>query len=213
MLKLELHPDINAALVRPGIGALIQTEAASGDIAWRRVELRLVARRSVGSMIFAARGDAGVVAADSIPPQQLFELGENQNLPGYGYKEFAGNQAAVIRGLAMYPLPLWRSPLRIRRYVLPAVAPMISFGAQSGWASASGSAARAAIRRLGAAGDSVLGVPTGALGPQVSNPTDGFKTSIDFRLRFFGGAVSAGIARATDRHQAWRFVVGLAQVL
>lgn len=213
MLKLELHPDINAALVRPGIGALIQAEAASGDIAWRRVELRLVARRSVGPMIFAARGDGGVVVGDSIPPQQLFELGENQNLPGYGYKEFAGNQAAVIRGLAMYPLPLWRAPLRIGRYVLPGVAPTISFGAQSGWASASGNVARSAIRRLGAAGDSVLGVPTEALGNPVSKPTDGFKTSVDFRFRFFGGAVSAGIARATDRHQAWRFVVGLAQML
>lgn len=212
-LKLELHPDINAALVRPGVGALMQAEAASGDITWRRVEVRLVARRSVGSMVFAARGDAGVVTADSIPPQQLFELGENQNLPGYGYKEFAGNHAAVIRGLTMYPLPLWRAPLRIGRYVLPGVAPMISFGAQSGWASVSGSAARSAIRRLGATGDSVLGVPTGALGVPVSKPTDGFKTSIDFRLRFFGGALSIGIARATDRHQAWRFVVGLAQVL
>jgi hypothetical protein len=47
----------------------------------------------------------------------------------------------------------------------------------------------------------------------VSRPTDGFKSSIDFRLRFFGGALSIGVARATDRHQNWRLVVGLAQVL
>jgi len=47
----------------------------------------------------------------------------------------------------------------------------------------------------------------------VSRPTDGFKSSIDFRLRFFGGAVSVGVARATDHRQSWRFVVGLAQVL
>jgi len=212
-LKFELHPDINAAFVRPGVGALIRGELASGDLAWTRAEVRLVARRGLGPIILVARGDAGVVSGDSIPPQQLFELGENQNLPGYGYKEFAGNQAAVIRGLAMYPLPFWRAPLRIGRWVFPSVAPMISFGAQGGWASATTDAARSAILRLGVAGDSVLGKPGSSLGMAVSRPTDGFKSSIDFRLRFFGGAVSAGVARATDHHQRWRVVLGLAQVI
>jgi hypothetical protein len=212
-LKMELHPDINAAFVRPGIGALVQGEAASGDIAWRRVEARLVARRGIGPFIVAVRADVGVVTGDSIPPQQLFELGENQNLPGYGYKEFAGNQAAVVRGLGMYPLPLWRAPLRIGRWVLPSVAPIISVGAQGGWASATSDAARSAIVRLGTVGDSVLAKPGGDGGTPVSRPTDGFKSSIDFRLRFFGGALSAGVARATDHHQAWRFVLGFAQVI
>lgn len=212
-MKLELHPDINAAFVRPGIGALVQGEAAAGDIAWRRAEARLVARRGLGPFIFALRADAGIVSGDSIPPQQLFELGENQNLPGYGYKEFAGNQAAVIRGLGMYPLPFWRAPVRLGRWVLPSVAPMISFGAQGGWASATSEAARSAIVRLGTVSDSVLDKPGRGEGAPVSRPTDGFKSSIDFRLRFFGGALSAGIARATDHHQAWRFVLGLAQVI
>jgi hypothetical protein len=212
--KLEIHPDVNAAFVRPGIGALIQAEVATGDLSWRRAELRLVARRMLWGIIYAARADIGAVTGDSIPPQQLFELGENQNLPGYGYKEFAGNQAAVIRGLAMYPLPVWRAPLRIGRWVLPGVAPLVSFGAQGGWASATTSAARASILRLGTTGDSVLARPSGGLvGRPVSRPTDGFKSSIDVRLRFFGGAVSAGVARATDHHDAWRFVLGLAQVL
>jgi hypothetical protein len=39
------------------------------------------------------------------------------------------------------------------------------------------------------------------------------KSSVDFRLRFFGGAVSMGVARAIDRRQPWRFVVGFGQVL
>jgi hypothetical protein len=212
-MKLEVHPDVNAAFVRPGFGALLQAEAASGDISWRRAELRLVARRAFGPMIYAARADAGVVVGDSIPPQQLFELGENQNLPGYGYKEFAGNEAVVIRGLVMYPLALWRAPLRLGRVVLPAVAPALSFGAQSGWASATNASALSSIRRLGTSGDSVLGRPESGAGSPVSRPTDGFKSSIDFRLRFFGGAVSVGVARATDHRQSWRFVVGLAQVL
>jgi hypothetical protein len=212
-LKLEIHPDINAAFVRPGLGALLQAEAATGDIAWRRAEIRLVARRAFGPVIYAARADAGVVVGDSIPAQQLFELGENQNLPGYGYKEFAGNEAMVIRGLAMYPIGLWRAPLRIGRLVLPGVAPMLSFGAQTGWASATNAVARSSITRLGTSGDSVLGPTVGAAGVPVSRPTNGLKSSIDFRLRFFGGAVSIGVARATDHHQTWRIVMGLAQVL
>ena len=211
--KLEMYPDINAAFVRPGIGALIQAEVASGDIAWRRAEVRLVARRGVGPVIVAIRGDAGVVFGDSIPPQQLFELGETQNLPGYGYKEFAGNQAAVIRGLAMYPLPVLRTPLRLGRWVFPSIAPMVSFGLQGGWSSATDDAARSAILRLGSVSDSVRSRPGRALGAPVSRTTDGFKSSIDFRLRFFGGAVSTGVARATDHHQGWRFVLGLAQVI
>ena len=212
-VKVEYHPDVNGAFVRPGLGAVLQAETAAGDLGWRRAELRLVARRMVGPFIYAARADAGIVAGDSIPPQQLFELGENQNLPGYGYKEFAGNQAAVIRGLVMYPLPLWRAPLRIGRFVLPSVGPTLSFGAQGGWAAATNNAARAAILRLGTVGDPVLGTPGSGAGAPVSQPTDGFKSSIDFRLRFLGGAVSVGAARATDHHDSWRFVVGFAQVI
>jgi hypothetical protein len=212
-VKLELRPDVNAAFVRPGIGTVLQATVAAGDLDWRRVELRVVGRRSLGPVIYAAQFDAGVVAGDSIPPQQLFELGENQNLPGYGYKEFAGNQTAVLRGLVMYPLPLWRAPLRLGRWVLPGVGPAVSFGAQSGWADASTDAARSAIVRLGTVNDGTLGLPGSAIGAPVSRPTDAVKSSVDFRLRFFGGAVSIGVARATDRHQSWKLIAGLAQVL
>lgn len=212
-MKVEVRPDVNAAFVRPGIGAVLQATVARGDIDWKRAELRIVGRRSLGPVIYAAQLDAGVVAGDSIPPQQLFELGESQNLPGYWYKEFAGNQAAVLRGLVMYPLPLWRAPLKLGRWVLPGVGPAVSFGAQSGWASASTDAARTAVDRLGTVNDSTLGLPGSVSGLPVSRPTDGIKSSIDFRLRFFGGAVSVGVARATDRHQSWKFVAGLAQIL
>jgi hypothetical protein len=167
-----------------------------------------------GRVIYAVRADAGAVTGASIPPQQLFELGANQNLPGFRYKEFAGNQAAVLSGLAMYPLPIWRAPLRIRRVVLPGVAPSISFGAQTGWAAATSVAARESTLRLGLAGDILLRPGTDTItAVPVSRPTDGLKSSVDFRLRFFGGAVSVGVARATDHRDRWRFVLGLAQVL
>lgn len=212
-LKLEVNPEVNAAFVRPGVGAVLRAQVASGDIAWQRAEVRMVGRREVGPLIYAMQLDAGVVGGDSIPPQQLFELGTNQNLPGYGYKEFAGNRAAVLRGLIMYPLPLWRSPLRLGRWVFPAVAPTLSVGAQNGWADASGRVARAAIARLGTVADSTLGGPENGHGAPVSRPTDGIRSTVDFRLRFFGGAVSAGVARATDHRQSWRFVAGFAQIL
>jgi hypothetical protein len=212
-VKLEVHPDVNAAFVRPGVGAVVQAQVASGDLAWQRAEVRLVGRRAIGPLIYAVQFDAGLVTGDSIPPQQLFELGENQNLPGYGYKEFAGNRAAVVRGLVMYPLPLWRTPLRFRRWVFPAIAPNVSFGAQSGWAEATTNAARSSISRLGTVGDSVFGLPGSVPGTPVSRPTEGIKSTIDFRLRFFGGAISVGVARATDHHEAWRFVAGFAQIL
>ena len=212
-VKLEVRPDVNAAFVRPGVGAAVHATLATGDLAWRKAELRVVGRRTLGPVIYAAQLDAGVVGGHSIPPQQLFELGENQNLPGYGYKEFAGNQAAVLRGLVMYPLPIWRAPLRLGRWVLPGVGPALSFGAQSGWTGANTAAARSAIVRLGTVNDTALGMPGSVNGAPVSRPTDGIKSSIDFRLRFFGGAVSVGVARATDRHQSWRLVAGLAQIL
>ena len=212
-VKLEVHPEVNAAFVRPGIGVVLQGQTASGDLAWRRAELRLVGRRALGPILLAAQMDAGVLMGDSIPPQQLFELGENQNLPGYGYKEFAGNQAAVLRGRAMYPFPFLQAPLRLGRWVLPGIAPAISFGAQSGWADATNGAARSAITRLGTVGTPALGFPASGPGRPVSRPTDGIKTTVDFRLRFFGGAVSVGVARPTDRHQSWKFIAGLGPVL
>jgi hypothetical protein len=211
--KVELHPDVNAAFLRPGIGASLRVDAASGDIAWQRVELALAARRALGHVTYALRADAGILTGDRVPAQQLFELGENQNLPGYGYKEFAGNQAAVVRGLAVVPLPLWRAPLRLGRWVFPGIAPMVSFGVQSGWAATTSAQAREAVARLGAAGDSVHGRPGSAGTRPVSRPTDGVKSSIDFRLRFFGGALSVGTARAIDHRESWRLVIGLAQVL
>jgi hypothetical protein len=36
---------------------------------------------------------------------------------------------------------------------------------------------------------------------------------VDFRIRFFGGAVSAGVARAMDHRERWHFVAGFAQIL
>ena len=204
--QLELDPDMAAEGLRPGVGALIHAEAASGDLGWTRIEARVLARRQRGNATVVARGDAGALFSDQPPPQQLFELGGTV-LPGYEYKEFAGDRAAVGRVLAMYTFPVLRAPLRLSRgLALPGLSPGVSVGWQSGWASVGDrEATDAAVFALGARG---LDVPV-----PVSRPTDGVRSSYDLRLRFFGGAVSAGAARAAERGARWRAVFGITQEL
>ena len=60
----------------------------------------------------------------AIPPQTLFELGGTAGLPGYEYKEFAGNHAALFRSNASYSFPVWRVPHHVRDFVLPGLAPV-----------------------------------------------------------------------------------------
>ena len=57
----------------------------------------MVGRKPFGPVVAVARGDIGTVLGDRPPAQQLFELGNQQNLPGYLDKEFAGTRAAVAR--------------------------------------------------------------------------------------------------------------------
>ena len=58
------------------------------------------------------------------PPQKLFELGGNEALPGYRYKEFAGDRAALFRTFASYRFDIWRRPVQIwRNLMLPGLSP------------------------------------------------------------------------------------------
>ncbi|HKG93547.1 MAG TPA: hypothetical protein VKA84_16685 [Gemmatimonadaceae bacterium] len=211
-LSAELHPAVNIDFMRPGVGALVTYERADGfgarPLGWQRVEGRALVRREWGPLIYAARADAGAVfgaGGGPPPPQQLFELGEAQRLPGYGYKEFAGDRAAVARALTMYGLPYFRAPLRLGRYTLPAPAPALSFGVQSGWASVGDrESARRALSLLGTNPET---------GEPVSRPTNGVRTSVDVMVRFFGAALGLGVARPVDHPAPWRFVVGWGQML
>lgn len=233
-LTLDLRPDVAAEFVRPGVGVRLRYERgdAAGlarGLAWQRAEARVMARRTVPlpvggalagtQLVLVARGDVGALWGRDRPPQQLFELGSEQNLPGYGYKEFAGDRAAVGRGFALLQSPWWRAPIRLRvrrgaGVVLPGVAPGLSVGVQSGAASASDAVARAAILRLGLRPDPANG---GALALPAARPSDGVRTTINVGARFFGGAVFVGAARPvdgkTDRPGGWRAVLTLNQGL
>ncbi|HEY0777204.1 MAG TPA: hypothetical protein VGD56_04480, partial [Gemmatirosa sp.] len=212
---LEWHPDVAAEFVRPGLGARLYGENGEGQLRYTRVEGRLTGRRDLldgtaghflgiptsgSTLALVGRVDAGVVLAPSDrgpPPQQLFELGNAQGLLGYGYKEFAGDRAASARSALLLTGPFFRTPIRVRRFLLPAVAPGLAATLQLGYADASNAAALGSIARLGFRNDTVsaTGAPVFA-----SRPTDGVRASVSAGVTLFGGAIFGGVARAVDTH-------------
>ena len=217
-VALEWHPDVSAEFLRSGVGGRASAEVAQGDVRYGRLEGRLTARKNVGRVTGAGRGDLGTLLGDAPPPQQLFELGRNQDLPGYDYKEFAGTDAAAVRGLVMYRLGIMESPVRVRRWFLPPIAPALAAGVQSGWTQVRGEGGWLAMEELGSGAREAAIARVGGAGAQglVGSPsrvTDGVRTSVTLGLRFFGGAVGAGIARAVDRRAHWRLLFDLSQGL
>lgn len=199
---LEWKPDVNAELVKPGIGARLSYERGDGQLDFQRAEVRVIARRYFGPLIAMSRFDAGGVFGERIPPQQLFELGSQQNLPGYGDKEFAGSRAAVLRGQLMYLSPFLRQPIRFStRFTFPGLNPGVSVGAQAGWADAPSAAAREAIDRFLRPSDDL------AIYAPLSRPTDGIRTTVSAGLRLFSGAMFIGVARPVDHSAPWRFTM------
>ena len=192
-ITLEYRPDVAIEFLRPGLGARVYHERGDGDLRYQRTEGRFTARTNRGPFSLAARLDVGVTTPGA-PPQQFFELGHNQNLPSYEYKEFAGDQAAVFRALAYRRLPYLGAPIRLSsRFWLPPVAPAIAFGVQSGWARASTPTALATALSLGS-------VPTG-------HP----RASVSLAMRFFSGAVGIGIAKPVDNPGPVRWILEFGQ--
>ena len=201
-VTVEWHPDAAAEFMRPGTGAALSYLRGDGALKFQRVELRLSARQNKGRRTFASRFDAGALVGDRLP-QQLFELGRTQNLAGYGYKEFAGDQAAVLRGMAMYRLNLLNAPIRLTtRLWLPSLSPALFVSAQTGWTGASDAVARAAIQRLG----------TNVDGSPISVVTGNARASVNAGFRLFGGALGIGAARPIDRAGPWRMQIDLGQL-
>jgi hypothetical protein len=199
MADLEVHPNVTGDFVQPGVGAHIHYELADGQLAWQRLELSLAARRYLGPVSFAAHADGGMLLGDHPPPQQLFELGGNELLPGYAYKEFAGDRAALLRSFASYRFGLWQKPVRFfRNFYLPGLSPGIAASVQGGWTKIMSQGAAEAVRELGV----VSGEP-------VSRASDGFRATAGGGLTFFSDLLHVGMARPIDRPARWRFVAGL----
>jgi hypothetical protein len=198
---LAWRSDANAEYMRPGFGATLGYLRGDGQLNFQRLDLRLSTRHNAGRWTFASRLDGGLVLG-SPPPQQLFELGSTEGLPGYDYKQFAGDQAVLFRTLAMYRLNMLTAPIRLARfYWLPALAPALAVSAQSGWTGASDAAARAAILRLG-----------GTVEQPVSTVTGNARATVAGGIRLFGGGLGISMARAVDRADRWRAQLDFGQL-
>lgn len=192
---LDWRPDVALEFLRPGLGARVSYERGDGQLPYQRAEGRFTARANRGPLAFGARLDVGITDPDA-PPQQLFELGANQNLPGYEYKEFAGDQAAVLRGQVFWRFGVLGFPWRVtRRLWLPPAAPGLAFGLQAGYTRASTPGALTTVQSLG------------------STTTGHVRSSGSVTLRFFGQALGLGVARPLDYPGEWRWVVEFGQRL
>ncbi|MCC6241995.1 MAG: hypothetical protein IT353_04100 [Gemmatimonadaceae bacterium] len=203
---IEWNPDVSPEFVKPGVSSRVLYERGDGTLAFQRIEVRVTGRQNFGPFVALARGDAGTLLGDRPPAQQLFELGERQNLPGYADKEFAGTRAAVLRGSLQYLSPFLRQPLRLGRMFLPAIAPGLSVGIQSGWTEAPNAAALAAIDRLAIVDPRAL-----ASYAPVSRPSDGIRASVTAGLRLFSGGAFVGATRQVDQAAPWKFLVAFGQ--
>jgi hypothetical protein len=204
--SLEFNPDISGLFVDRGVAASMSYDRADGGLRWQRLELRTAARREIGPLQLYARADAGTLLGAAIP-QAMFEIGKAEGLSAYGYKEFAGDRAALARAVIGYTFPLLRAPIHLpSRLIVPGIAPGVAAGIHAGWTEASNAAAQSALVELGTAIDPVTGISI-----PVSRPTNGVRASAEFLLTFFNGALGAGVARAIDTRGAWKFTGRMGQ--
>ena len=204
--SIELNPDVSGLFVDRGIGLRAQYDRADGELRWQRLEIGGAARRELGPFQLYARADAGALIGDPVP-QAMFEIGRSEGLRSYGYKEFAGDRAALGRAVLGYTLPFLRAPMRLPgRLILPGLAPGLAAGIHAGWTDVSSAKAEAALLELG----SFVDPETGAVVP-FSRPTDGVRTSAEFLVTFFSGSLGVGVTRPIDRAGPWRFTARIGQ--
>jgi hypothetical protein len=174
---------------------------------WQRTELTLAARQPWHDFVIAARAQGGLLFGRNPPPQSVFELGGEGALPGYGYKEFAGNHAATAGVLAGYAMPLLRRPWRVLRgLVVPGVSPGIAVGIQGGWVEASTTGARSAIVMLRERASPCSGDEPAPCSTPISTSTNGVRATVDARLTILGGILGFGVARPVDHASRWRLI-------
>ncbi len=202
---LQINPQVSGMFVDRGVGAQLHYERADGNLRWQRIEARLAARRELGPFQLYARGDAGLLPGTPVP-QAIFEIGSEQGLSSYGYKEFAGDRAAILRTVLGYTLPFLTAPIRLPgQFIFPGLAPGVAAGLHGAWTEISSPEARAAVLKLGVTPDSA-GTPL-----PLSRATDGVRASAEFLVTFFSGAVAFGVTRAVDHPDKWRFTARIGQ--
>ena len=204
--SLEFNPAISGLFVDRGVGMRLSYERADGSIRWQRLEARLAARREIGPFQLYARADGGTLFGAPVP-QAMFEIGKGEGLSAYGYKEFAGDRAALGRAVVGYTFPFLRAPIHLpSRLIVPGIAPGLAAGIHAGWAEVSSPAAQAALIELGATTDTTTGLVV-----PLSRSTNGVRASAEFLLTFFNGALGLGVTRPIDTRGTWKFTGRLGQ--
>jgi len=203
-VEIAWHARISAHFAEPGIGASALWEHGNGSQSYDRVQAYAIGRANWKRFIFALVGNVGAVYSANPPTQQLILFGGPGSLPGYDWDQFGGDRAAVIRWMVNIPLPFLAQPIPLGpKASLPALAPSISIRAYAGVSEASSAAATASLGRLGTTTNS-----QGQVVP-LSVPTDGIKSSAEFRLSLFGNLIGLGFAKALEPNTKWRFNVDL----
>ena len=203
---IELNPQVSGMFVDRGVGARLHYERADGKLRWQRLELRAAARREIGPFQLYARSDAGTLFGAPVP-QAMFEIGRGEGLSAFGYKEFGGDRAAIVRAVAGYTFPFLRAPIHLpSQLIVPGLAPGVAVGIHTAWAGVSGPDAERALLELGTKVDA----STGATIP-VSRPTDGMRASAEVLLTFFGGALAVGATRQIDKQAPWKLTGRIGQ--
>ncbi len=205
-LRLEINPEITPAFATPGVGFRLGYERGDGHLRYDRYQAEFTARANWHGLLFTLVGNGGVVRGDSVPPQQLFLLGGQGTLPGYAYDRFAGDRAALARGLINLPLPFGATPIRVSgHFSLPPLAPTISLRVYAGWSDASTAGARASIARLGS-----RPVRGGGTIPFAAT-TGKVRATTEARLLLLGGLLGFGVARPIEAGRSWKFQFSFGQ--
>jgi hypothetical protein len=191
LLRATAGENSGGEFLSPGASAAVSWELARGQLNWQRVEAVIRARRQRSQWRLAGEMHVGFVRSDHPPPQVLFELGSMVGrLPGFEYKAFSGDRAAVVALQFMYVPPIFDEPIRFWPLFLPAFSPSPSLQLNAGWTGASAAAA-ALMENLG------------------WEESNGIRSTLFLGFRLFGGALGLGIARPLDGTEGWRFEWGL----
>ena len=130
--------------------------------------------------------------------KRLFEIGGYESLPGYDYKEFVGDRAAIFRMFASYRIGILQRPWRFRSgLMIPGISPGVGASIHGGWTELSSPGAATAAARLTAG----TGMPAPAI-------TEGIRATAGFGITAFSDLVHVGLARPIDRRASLRLVFG-----
>lgn len=203
VVQLDLRPRTSGEFLDEGIGGSIRLAAARGGLAYQRLDASAVMRQDYGKLLLIGRL-SGAMVAGSAPPQQLVELGDQEGLAGYGYRQFTGDRGALGVLQVHWRFGWLAAPIRLGdRLVAPGLNPGVAAGVQGGWTELATEEGRSAARRL--------------LAPLGMNPeaTGGVRATVGALLTIFGGGIGVGVARPIDgfhdRRSGWRVVFSLGQ--